>query len=280
MRAMRMATMSASDRAGHAKQRHEHFCYVSEQTGEQPLARYQGRLKCRYGYGRAAETVHQGDAGQDYVAIRMHGNICNFVLCDGVGMSYLGDFAARFLGNALLEWLEMTSSPTAEGIESYLHEITDAASRQLEQLQPLDSSPLLLREVLMEKRSQGSQAMYICGRIELNSNARKSKVWLAWQGDSRIRLWCNGQEQSEQFQKHCSTNERWSTRGGPIGGKPHIFETKAPAHDVCRLQLYTDGLNDLDAINTYIPDEHIQVLLDAVHTGGLEDDAAFIEMEW
>ncbi|MBB6019461.1 serine/threonine protein phosphatase PrpC [Paenibacillus sp. JGP012] len=280
MRAMRMATLSASDRAGHAKQGHEHFRYVSVQTGEQPLTRYQGRLKCRYGYGRAAETVNQGDAGQDFVAIRMHDNVCHFVLCDGVGMSYLGDFAARFLGNALLEWMETTPSLTAEGIERYLQYITAVASKQLEQLQPLDSSPLLLREVLMEKRSQGSQAMYVCGRIALTSGGRKSKVWIAWQGDSRIRLWCNGQEQSKQFQKHCSTNERWSTREGPVGGKPHVFETKASSNDACRLQLYTDGLNDLDAIDTYIPDEHIQVLLDAAHTGGLEDDAAFIEIEW
>ncbi|WKL01238.1 hypothetical protein Q0F98_31930 [Paenibacillus amylolyticus] len=39
---------------------------MSVQTGEQPLTRYQGTIKCRYGYGRAAETVHQGDTGQDF----------------------------------------------------------------------------------------------------------------------------------------------------------------------------------------------------------------------
>ncbi|MBR2566788.1 MAG: hypothetical protein IKE29_19535 [Paenibacillus sp.] len=280
MRVMRMATLSASDLGGHAEYRHDNFRYVSVQTGEQPLTRHQGKLSCRYGYGRSAETVNQGDAGQDFVAIRMQGNVCNFVLCDGVGMSYLGDFAARFLGSALLEWLETTPALTAEGVEQFLHDLTGPASEQLGKLQPLDNSPLLLREVLMEKRNRGSQAMYICGRIELTSGGRKSRVWLAWQGDSRIRLWRNDQEQSEQFQKHCKTSERWSTREGPVGGTPHIFEMKGSSSDSFRLQLYTDGLNDLDAIGTYIPDEHIQVLLDAAHTGGLEDDAAFIELEW
>ena len=280
MRVMRMATLSASDLGGHAEYRHDNFRYVSVQTGEQPLTRHQGKLSCRYGYGRSAETVNQGDAGQDFVAIRMQGNVCNFVLCDGVGMSYLGDFAARFLGSALLEWLETTPALTAEGVEQFLHDLTGPASEQLGKLQPLDNSPLLLREVLMEKRNRGSQAMYICGRIELTSGGRKSRVWLAWQGDSRIRLWRNDQEQSEQFQKHCKTGERWSTREGPVGGTPHIFEMKGSSSDSFRLQLYTDGLNDLDAIGTYIPDEHIQVLLDAAHTGGLEDDAAFIELEW
>jgi hypothetical protein len=280
MRAMRLATLSAGDKGGHAEQRHGNFRYVSVQTGEQPLTLYQGAFKCRYGYGRAAETVNQGDSGQDFAAVRMNGNVCNFVLCDGVGMSYLGDFAARFLGNALLDWLETTQHPTLEAVEHLLHDLTLPASEQLEKLQPLESSPLLLREVLMEKRSRGSQAMYVCGRIELTGGGRKSRVWLAWQGDSRIRLWHNNQEQSGVFQAHCKTNERWSTLEGPVGGKPHIYETKGSAGDSLRLQLYTDGLNDLDAIQAYVPDEHIQVLLDATHTGGLEDDAAFIELEW
>ncbi|KOY13568.1 hypothetical protein [Paenibacillus xylanivorans] len=280
MRAMRLATLSAGDKGGHADHYQGNFRYVSVQTGEQPLTRYQGAFKCRYGYGRAAETVNQGDTGQDFAAVRMNGSVCTFVLCDGVGMSYLGDFAARFLGNALLEWLEMTQHPSLGAMERLLQDLTSPASEQLEKLQPLENSPLLLREVLMEKRSRGSQAMYVCGRIELSAGNRKSKVWIAWQGDSRIRLWRNGQEQSAEFQVNCRTNERWSTLEGPVGGKPHFYEAKLSANEAIRLQLYTDGLNDLDAIQAYIPDEDIQVLLDARHTGGLEDDAAFIELEW
>ncbi|QOS78452.1 hypothetical protein JNUCC31_27700 [Paenibacillus sp. JNUCC31] len=280
MRAMRLATLSAGGKGSHAKQHSGSFRYVSVQTGEQPLTRYQGAFKCRYGYGRAAETVNQGDTGQDFAAVRMNGNVCTFVLCDGVGMSYLGDFAARFLGNALLEWLETDQHPSSVTMERLLQDLTVPASEQLEKLQPLDNSPVLLREVLMEKRSRGSQAMYVCGRIELSGGARKSRMWLAWQGDSRIRLWRGGQEQSGAFQLHCRTNERWSTLDGPVGGKPHIYEAKLSAGEPIRLQLYTDGLNDLDAIEAYIPDEQIQVLLDARHTGGLEDDAAFIELEW
>lgn len=280
MRAMRLATLSAGDKGSRADHYQSNFRYVSVQTGEQPLTRYQGTFKCRYGYGRAAETVNQGDTGQDFAAVRMNGNVCTFVLCDGVGMSYLGDFAARFLGNALLEWLETTQHPSLDVMERLLHDLTSPASEQLEKLQPLENSPVLLREVLMEKRSKGSQAMYVCGRIELTEGNRKSKVWLAWQGDSRIRLWRNGQEESAAFQVNCLTNERWSTLEGPVGGKPHIYEAKLSANEVVRLQLYTYGLNDLDAIQAYIPDEHIQVLLDARHTGGLEDDAAFIELEW
>jgi len=279
LKTMRLAALPAGEKGSQGKQRRGIFRYVSAQTGEQPLTRYQGAFKCRYGYGRAAETVHQGDSGQDFAAVRMDGNVCTFVMCDGVGMSYLGDFAARFLGNALLEWLETTPNPTAEAVEHLLQELTVPASEQLKKIQPLDNSPLLLREVLMEKRSRGSQAMYVCGRIELSRGLGKSRMWMAWQGDSRIRLWRNGHEQSGAFQNHCRTNERWSTLEGPVGGKPHIYEAKL-SNEQIRLQLYTDGLNDLDAVQAYIPDEHIQVLLDATHTGGLEDDAAFIELEW
>ena len=57
---MRLAALPAGERGSQGKQRRGIFRYVSAQTGEQPLTRYQGAFKCRYGYGRAAETVHQG----------------------------------------------------------------------------------------------------------------------------------------------------------------------------------------------------------------------------
>ncbi|CAH1211299.1 hypothetical protein PAECIP111890_03689 [Paenibacillus sp. JJ-223] len=279
MKTMRLVSLSTGDKLPRARS-YRGFRYVSLQTGEQPLTRYEGAFKCRYGYGRAAETVNQGDSGQDFAAVNMDGDVVHFVLCDGVGMSYLGDFAARFLGNALLEWLVSTPVPSAEGVERLLRELTVPASDQLSKLKPLDNSPLLLREVLMEKLRRGSQAMYVCGRVELAKGNGNSRMWLAWQGDLRIRMWRNGKEHSAPFQQMRRSSERWSTLEGPVGGKPHVYDAKLSGKESFRLQMYTDGLNDLDAIHTYIPDEHIQVLLDAAHTGGLEDDAALIELEW
>lgn len=127
----------------------------------------------------------------------------------------------------------------------------------------------------------GSESMYICGRIELPGRfQRKGRLWLAWQGDSRVRLWRHHQEVTAELGDRFRTTERWSTRTGPIGGKPHEYECRLDQGAGYRLQLYSDGLNDLDPLTELIPDEQVQVLFNARHTDGLEDDASFLEIVW
>lgn len=257
------------------------FTFVSSQSSEHRLSTYEGRFVCRYAYGRAMESLVQGEKGQDFVGVHMDGNSCNFVLCDGVGQSYQGDFAARFLGNTLLDWLGTTREWSSAAFTSFMQEITVSASEQLKQLTPPGEVPALLREVLEDKQRLGSQTMYICGRIELpTARKRQGRIWMAWQGDSRLRFWKNDVEISEYFHATMLTNERWSTLTGPVGGSPHVYQTRLEYGLPMRLQLYTDGLDDLDPIRQLLPDEQIQILLDAPHTGGLEDDAAFLELQW
>ncbi|MCJ8010729.1 hypothetical protein MUG84_03090 [Paenibacillus sp. KQZ6P-2] len=257
------------------------FTFVSSQSSDHQLSTYQGRFVCRYAYGRAKETMLQGEKGQDFVAVHIEGDTCNFVLCDGVGQSYQGDFAARFLGNRLMGWLGTTREWSSSAFAAFLSEITVAASEQLKQLTPPEEVPSLLREVLEVKQRLGSQTMYICGRIELPSSRKKhGRIWMAWQGDSRLRFWKNDAEISEHFQTTMLTSERWSTLKGPIGGLPHVYQTRLEYGLPMRLQLYTDGLDDLDPIRQVLPGEQVQLLLNAPHTGGLQDDAAFLELQW
>lgn len=257
------------------------FSFVSSQSAEQRLSTYHGRFACRYAYGRAMDSLIQGEKGQDFVGVHIEGDSCNFVLCDGVGQSYQGDFAARFLGNTLLDWLSTTREWSSAAFTGFMKDITGAASEQLKQLTPPGEAPSLLREVLEDKQRLGSQTMYICGRIELPSAKKKhGRIWMAWQGDSRLRFWKNDTEISEHFHATMLTSERWSTLTGPVGGTPHVYQTRLEYGVPARLQLYTDGLDDLDAIRQLLPDEQIQVLLDAPHTGGLQDDAAFLELQW
>ncbi|WP_244364319.1 hypothetical protein [Paenibacillus cellulositrophicus] len=257
------------------------FTFISSQAQEQPLASHSGRVLCRYAYGRAMETLLQGENGQDFVGVQTYGDVCNFVLCDGVSMSYQGDFAARFLGNTLLDWLDHTRDWSSAGFTDFMTSITESASAQLRRLAPPGGVPSLLREVLEDKQRMGSQSMYICGRIELPiSRKKQGRLWMAWQGDSRLRFWKDGLEVSEHFDDTFRTNERWSTLTGPVGGKPHVYQTRLDYGMPMRLQLYTDGLADLDPIHQVLPDELIQILLDAPHTDGLQDDAAFLELQW
>lgn len=257
------------------------YRYESKQTGEQPLTRVKGRFTCRYAYGRSAETVKLSERGQDFMAFSMNDHVCCFVLCDGVGLSYRGDVAARFLGQGLLSWLNVTDHPSGTALERRLKELSVEAHREVNHLDVDDGTPKLLREVLREKQRMGSESMYICGRIELPTRfQRKGRLWLAWQGDSRVRLWRRQQEISAELGDRFRTSERWSTRVGPVGGTPNEYERKLELDAGYRLQLYSDGLNDLDPLTELIPDEQVQVLFNARHTDGLEDDASFLEIAW
>ncbi|MFB5759602.1 hypothetical protein [Paenibacillus medicaginis] len=255
------------------------FTYISSQTSEQPLSSYESRFRCRYGYGRSSDSANAGESGQDFAALQMEGPVCTFVLCDGVGMSYRGEFAARYLGQSLLDWLSADTELSLARLNECLRLWAVSAAEELEK-EPIPHRSDLLRNVLEEKRRQGSQAMYICGKIELPSRGRKGKMTLAWQGDSRIRLWKGTEEAGGIFGDTFRTAERWSTVRGPVGGQPHWYETRLSAGEQMRLQMYTDGLADLDPIREQLPDDQIQVLLDSRHTDGLDDDAAFLELQW
>lgn len=238
-------------------------------------------FSCRYAYGRAAETVMLSEIGQDYMAFAIDGGVCSFVLCDGVGLSYKGDFASRFLGRGLLAWLRNGSELSQHQLERKLQELTTASSQESDCFEVEDSTPQLLKEVLQEKQRLGSEAMYICGRIELPGRfQRKGKLWLAWQGDSRLRFFHQHIELTARFGDSFRTAERWSTRSGPVGGKPHVYECRIDDSSGYRLLMYSDGLHDLDPIREWVPDEQVQVLMHALHTGGLEDDASFLEISW
>ncbi|MFM9277200.1 hypothetical protein [Paenibacillus jiagnxiensis] len=273
-----LSLLSMVKKRGNTTKR-DYFTYISSQTSEQPLSSYESRFRCRYGYGRSSDSANAGESGQDFAALHIDGHVCTFVLCDGVGMSYRGEFAARYLGQSLLAWLNDDAVLNPACLNERLQLWAASAAEELEK-EPIPHRSGLLRNVLEEKRRQGSQTMYICGRIELPFRGKKGKMTLAWQGDSRIRLWKGPEEAGDIFGNTFRTSERWSTARGPVGGQPHWYETRLSVGEQMRLQLYTDGLADLDPIREQLPDDQIQILLDSSHTDGLDDDAAFLELQW
>ncbi|EHB67225.1 hypothetical protein J2Z18_003585 [Paenibacillus lactis] len=245
------------------------------------MTRVEEQFICRYAYGRAAESVMMSERGQDFMAFAIDRDVCRFVLCDGVGLSYRGDVASQLLGRGLMGWLHSQDELSQPALERKLFELTQEAEREMRSLSVDAKAPKLLREVLEEKQRMGSEAMYVCGRIELPSRfRRKGRLWLAWQGDSRLRLWQGQHEISPIFGDRFRTAERWSSKSGPVGGKPHVYQCRLEHDSGYRLQMYSDGLNDLDPMKEPIPDDQVQVLMNALHTGGLEDDASFLEIMW
>src|SRR5574341_234526 len=59
----------------------------------------------RYIVLRSFENITANWVSEDYLAWKSNEKLIVFSLCDGVGLSYLGNLAAEFLGSQFLEWL-------------------------------------------------------------------------------------------------------------------------------------------------------------------------------
>jgi hypothetical protein len=235
-----------------------------------------GPFRCRYAYARSADARAAGDTGQDFLAFRWSGRSLAFALCDGVSQSFYGDLAARFLGKALLAWLRrlprtIEPDPIAESLSSCLQTLAGPATRAvLSHLLPAGASPLL-RSVLEEKRANGSESTFACGRIDLPApGLPDGRLVLAWMGDTRIRLWGPRGEVAGPDGPFAQ-ERRWSSRRGPVGGAPSILAGPVRGR-LARLAAWTDGF----------PGEWERLTNDGLRrliaAGPLHDDLALLEI--
>lgn len=214
--------------------------------------------QCAYGYMRSAESRATGESGQDYLALREHDAGLLFVVCDGVGQSYYGDFAARFVGDRLLDWLSDAHGAHAERDEAWMQQelgrfllhATEEATAQLERHEMHPGVHGLLRDVLLDKKKQGSSAMYVGGRLDFPDRRRPDgALLLVWQGDIRLRLWTGAQEREAAFGGSFQTRHRWNSASGPVGGMPSVYSGSLPRggdKEQSTLLVYSDGLAALD----------------------------------
>ncbi|TQR47057.1 hypothetical protein [Paenibacillus popilliae] len=261
------------------------FHYRCSQQVDQPLMTIeQSSFRCRFAYARAGETAQYKDNNQDYLAFRIDGGSLSFVLCDGVSLSYQGDFAARFLGAHLLDWIAVQSELNTESLHAYLDSLRDAAAEQMSGLAIPSGLPPLVKEVLEDKKRIGSEAMFTCGRIDGTDGTDEAKpysrIWLAWHGDGRRRLWQHGQESCNLFETSSSNGERWSVYRGLIGGRAHTLHHHIEGNAPFRLMVYTDGLSELDSLPYPPADELLRHKLEHRNGEMLEDDVSLLDISW
>lgn len=243
-------------------------------------------LSYRLAYARAAETQAADSVGQDYLATYESEGTFVFALCDGVSQSFYGELAAKYLGDALVDWLRKLPDPIrdAEHFRERLHarlsSLTSVGTDEVQQLAVPPDLPSMLREVLEEKRSLGSETMFVCGRIDLPSvSLPQGRVMLAWMGDARLRVWRGADEQ--QLPGEFRTAQRWSTRRGPIAGKPHVyFAPLSPAGKaITQLMAYSDGLMALDAWDSPPSNADLEDLISQAQASPASDDLSFLALQ-
>ena len=256
------------------------------QTTETPVTSAKwGASWYRYAYTRATQSRDIQDPGQDYLVIRNDRRKFAVALCDGVSQSYFGGIAARFLGDRLIDWLWDLENPgdqraVTSALNAYLRELTLAASDEIEFPARAGESELspMMRDVLEETRSGGSESMFVGGRLELPSPALPNGlVLVTWMGDSRLRLWGTS---GELHVTSTNTSERWSTRAGPIGGSPHVLVQPLAEQGEPRLSrfvVYSDGFAALDEL-AELPGPGLEELLEAASKDPDSDDISFIDV--
>ena len=124
---------------------------------------------------RSREAQTQALPSQDYARVssnRKGSSLC-FCVCDGVGSSYKGGFAARYLAVCLVDWLQtLTAIPRkrtkiAKDLQSLLDQCASRAQSELKQLSIPSETPALVREVLEDLRDNyGSETVFLCGRVD------------------------------------------------------------------------------------------------------------------
>ena len=134
---------------------------------------------------RSQEAQMQELANQDYaqVYIQADGPSLCFCVCDGVGSSYRGDFAAKYLARSLVEWmqnltdLQVRTADVASQLDARLNLWARVAQKELRQVAIPASTPALVREVLEDLRdTYGSETVFLCGRVDLDARSNAARA--------------------------------------------------------------------------------------------------------
>lgn len=239
-------------------------------------------LRWRYAFGRAAETRAANDVGQDCVVLAKGQDGLSFCVTDGVSQSFFGDLAAAALADDLVDWLDGLSPGL--GVE----QMRQSLASRLEQLcaevtsevraQPLPAElPAMLRQVLEQKRSLGSESMYACGRIWLpGDHLPDGYVVVSWLGDVRCRVW---QSHHELRLEGFRTENRWSSSRGVLG-TPGLFASPllSGGGRIQRLAVYSDGLEVLDGAQDFPDNENLARTIAELSHNPKSDDVSLVEV--
>lgn len=231
----------------------------------------------RYSYMRAKETQDLNESGQDFLAFQDNGNSSTFVLCDGVGMSFHGEIAAKFLGMKLLHLFEILERDNAfTMLNTCLQNWTEEGREEVKRFSLPKEIPWLLRDVLEEKRKQGSESMFLCGKVEITPNAELANVTIITHGDSYVYLFQDWKKYEDCIEGKRSVEKRWSTHRGIIGGDVEVFFKTLSRKQVNRIVIHSDGLM---ALTDYHSKEILKEIQRAQRSP-TSDDISFLDISW
>lgn len=227
-----------------------------------------------YFYVRSGDSVTASTVGQDYVAFRYGGADLAFAVCDGVGQSFMGDLAARIMGDGLVSWLwSLNERPRdadafSQAVKEALNAMTATSAKEIADYQLPSSLPPILVAALENQRKYGSEAMFVAGRLAMGG----SDPWisLCWLGDAPVAA-IDIDGKLVDLGPHGHTSERWNATTG-VKGEVHTWV--GSAEHVARVAGYTDGL----ALSHVPTDADLAQLMETWQTNPPGDDASLFDV--
>lgn len=236
---------------------------------------------------RCQEAQLDATPNQDYarVVCAAQGSKLSFCVCDGVGGSYQGNFAAKYLATHLTDYLlalpsiPRNSRKVALEVRKQLKMWAKEAQQELGLVRlPLDLLALE-QEILAEQRDKhGSATVFFCGRIDyaLSDFAQAVPVLFCWMGNVSARVF-SLPNVCEQLGDQDNDRNRWSTRLGQQG----VLTTRISMlnrHEP--LVIYTDGLAALGPQLTQFNDQQLQNRIWQLLPMPGSDDMTVLEFRW
>jgi hypothetical protein len=232
---------------------------------------------------RCQEAQTQTLLNQDFacLASQPDASSLSFCVCDGVGSSYRGDFAAHYLAGRLLSWLqEIPAVPSnLDQLARTLHGQLDAwahdAHAQLSKLAIPAETPELVREVLEELRdTAGSETVFFCGRID--TRPLPAQAFFCWMGNITARLSLSS-NRCLILGDHNNDKNRWSTIHSRRGQVTLWSESLSTIE---HLIIYTDGFDAVGEKLTRASEEEWQAHAQRLLLLPRNDDMTALEFRW
>ena len=249
----------------------------------------QGTLRLLY--QRCQESEAQASPCQDYAvaASETSTSLC-FCVCDGVSGSYQGDFAARYLATALLDWL-IKARPSATESRVLAASLVDDLAQwahqghaSLAQVAVAPDTPPLVREVMEETRATyGSEAVFLACRIDLDTPAKReqqllqpARIFMCWMGNVAAQVF-TAPDCAQPFNLAGDDRQRWSTGRGLCGNVAiHSWQIE----DLHRIIVFTDGFARTGEGVWQMTDADLQACARELLALPTNDDMTVLDIQW
>jgi hypothetical protein len=240
----------------------------------------------RYLVARSSDSHAANIEGQDYLAWFSEGDGFCFVICDGVGSSFCGNIAARYLGERLLAFITnrgaaSLSQHDARGVstetQEYLQECQPRGNQLVAEVRLPDETPALLREALEQtRREHGSEAVFACGRLNLGLGT--SRLTLMWMGDTAVQVF-DQQGQRIELGGRWLNSDRWSTKYGidKRGAQLWTWVGDVQPLGIERILAFSDGLAFAAEELHSLDDAELQRVVGNQLLSATSDDVSFLD---